>query len=68
MSLKEFHVVFITASILLSLGCAYWAAVQYNQFHGKIYMGACLLSVIAAIGLGMYEVYFIQKTRASDDR
>jgi len=65
MSLKEFHVVFITASVLLFLGFSYWGVVQYHQFHGTIFIGASIVSLIAAIGLTLYEVRFIKKTKAS---
>ena len=67
MSLKEFHIVFITASVLLSLGFAWWGFTQYNQLHGRIYVGTFSLSLIAAFGLMAYEVWFIKKTRAHDD-
>ena len=68
MSLKDFHVVFITASILLSLGFACWAFVQYHQLHGNLYTGAGILSFVAAIGLSIYEIRFIRKTRSYEDR
>ena len=61
MSLKEFHVVFITASVLLSAGFAWWGIVQSRPLWA-------VLSVVAAVGLGMYEVYFMKKTRALSDR
>ena len=63
MSLREFHIVFITASILLSLGFAAWGFVQYNPFHG-FYAGAAVLSLITAFGLMGYGLWFIKKTKA----
>ena len=57
MSLKTFHVVFITASVLLSLGVAYWGAVQNYPLYS-------VLSVAGAVGLVGYEIYFIQKTKS----
>ena len=68
MSLKEFHLVFITASVFLSLGFSYWGLVQYKELHGGIYAGTSILSLMAAIGLVIYEGYFIKKTRAQGDR
>ena len=68
MSLKDFHVVFITASILLSLGFAYWGFVQYMQLRGGMYVGAALISLLSAIGLVVYEVAFIKKTRSQNGR
>ena len=67
-SLKEFHIVFITTSVLLSLGFAYWGLTQYNELHSSRYVGTCILSLIAAIGLTIYEVAFIKKMKVSDDR
>ena len=57
MSLKEFHVVFITASVFLSSGFAYWGIVQNHPLYAS-------LSFAAVVGLVGYEVYFIQKTKS----
>ena len=67
-SLKEFHIVFITASVLLAVGFATWGLAQYQERHDGIYVGAFLLSLMAAVGLVCYEVYFVKKTKASHDR
>ena len=68
MSLKEFHIVFITASVLLCLGFSYWGFVQYQKLHASLYAGGGFLSSVAAIGLVMYEIRFIRKTRSYEDR
>ena len=68
MSLKDFHVVFITASALLSLGFACWGFVQYQELHSHLYAGTGLLSFVATIGLVMYEIRFIRKMRSYEDR
>ena len=68
MSLKEFHIVFITASVLLLLGFAAWGLIQYRELQGALYAAAAVLSSVAAFGLMMYEVYFIKKTRAQGGR
>ena len=67
-SLKEFHLVFITVSIFLALGFAYWGFAQYNQLGGGVYIGASILSFIAALGLVIYEIRFIRKTKAYNSR
>ena len=55
MSLKAFHVVFITASVLLAFGLAAWC------------MKTSALGAVAAfaVGLGLigYEVWFLRKAR-----
>jgi len=68
MSLKDFHIVFITASVLLSLGFSYWGFVQYRELHGSLYAGGGILSLVAAIGLVGYEIRFIRKTKSYEDR
>ena len=64
MSLKDFHIVFITASILLSLGFACWTFIQYKQLHEVIYAGVSFASFLFAVGLLIYEVSFVKKTRS----
>lgn len=63
MSLKDFHIVFIAASTLLSVGFAFWNFIQYRQLHDTLHLGALLVSVMVAIGLVFYEASFIQKTK-----
>ena len=63
MSLKEFHLVFITASIFLALGFAYWGFVQYRHFQTGGYAGASLASFLVAACLAAYEMYFIKKNK-----
>jgi len=61
MSLKEFHVVFISASILLLIGFAGWGFQNARPLWA-------VLSAVAAALLGLYEIYFVRKTKASHDR
>jgi hypothetical protein len=55
MSLKAFHVVFITASVLLAFGLAAWC------------MKTTTLGAVAAFAVGLaligYEVWFLRKAR-----
>lgn len=62
MSLKGFHVVFVTASALLSFGFAAWcvAAVPDPQ-GGRLLAGAA--SVLVGVGLVVYEAWFLRKMR-----
>jgi hypothetical protein len=64
MSLKAFHLIFITASCLLALGCGIWAFKNYFSADGKTFdliFGIC--SVAATIGLILYERYFLKKLK-----
>ena len=56
MSLKGFHLLFITASIVLALGLGWWCA-RNGQPVGA---GA---AVLVAVALAAYETWFLRKTR-----
>jgi hypothetical protein len=56
MSLKAFHLVFVTMLTTLSLGFAGWAF-----FSGKIILG--LLGIVAAVLVIIYGVYFLKKLK-----
>ena len=64
MSLKAFHLVFITASSALAFGCGVWSLRNYSGADGRaadLIFG--LLGLGAGIGLIIYERYFLKKTR-----
>ena len=63
MSLKLFHLVFISLSAILSGGCAYWAIENYraNATSADLVLG--VVSAALAIALVLYEVWFLRKTR-----
>lgn len=64
MSLKTFHIVFITAASALAFGCGVWWLKDYFGTDGRtsdlIYgVGA----LVVGVGLIVYECYFLKKTR-----
>jgi hypothetical protein len=64
MSLKAFHLVFITAAIALAFGFGGWWVNGYFSPDGGIgdlVYGA--VSAAAGVGLIFYERYFLKKTR-----
>ena len=64
MSLKAFHFLFIVVAILLALGFATWCLVNYSSPAGRtsdLVLG--LGSIALAIGLGLYERYFVKKLK-----
>ncbi|HZV35679.1 MAG TPA: hypothetical protein VFB72_13980 [Verrucomicrobiae bacterium] len=64
MSLKAFHLIFIVASILLAVGFAVWSLMDYFSPHGAIWdLVAGIGAIITAIGLVIYERYFLKKTK-----
>lgn len=56
MSLKWFHIVFITLSMLLSLGFGVWGVLNQQVTLG-------IASLAASAGLVVYGNYFLAKAR-----
>jgi hypothetical protein len=56
MSLKAFHLIFVTTLTMLSLGFTAWAFVS-----GKIVFG--LLGIVAAVLVVFYGIYFLKKLK-----
>jgi hypothetical protein len=64
MSLKAFHLIFITASTALAFGCGVWAINAYRQADGSaLDLAAGIAAFAAGIGLILYERYFLKKTK-----
>ena len=64
MSLKAFHVIFISAASALAFGCGVWELRNYWSPEGRtsdLVVG--IASVLAGVGLIVYERYFLKKTR-----
>jgi phosphotransferase system glucose/maltose/N-acetylglucosamine-specific IIC component len=55
MSLRAFHVLFISAAILLALGVAWWCLPAHT--------GWAAVSAAVACALVAYETWFLRKTR-----
>ncbi len=63
MSLKGFHIVFITFSTLLALGCGLWC-LQLHNFEGTSgYLFGAACSFIAALALVIYGFWFYRKMK-----
>ena len=63
MSLKAFHLIFITLSIFFTLMCGIWAVVNHGS-SGKtadLFMG--IISLVGTIGLSVYLRYFLKKLK-----
>lgn len=61
MSLKVFHIVFITASILLTLGFGGWSLVTYFTAGGSTNLMMALGSILVMVALILYERTFLRK-------
>ena len=55
MSLRAFHVLFITASVLLALGLGWWCLPAHPLGAG--------VALVVAVALVAYETWFLRKTR-----
>jgi hypothetical protein len=63
MSLKAFHVVFISASGALALGCGIWELKNYFSEGRALDLVFGLASLAAVVGLVLYERYFLKKLK-----
>ncbi len=64
MSLKAFHIVFITVSALLALACGAWC-LWVNQVAGApVYLTGAILSFAVSVALVVYGVWFWKKMKS----
>jgi hypothetical protein len=63
MSLKGFHIVFITVSTLLALGVGAWCLWVDNVSGAPAFRIGAICSFIAAIALMIYGVWFLRKMK-----
>jgi hypothetical protein len=64
MSLKAFHVIFITLSSLMLFGFGAWMVRAYRGPEGATSdLVWAVLALMAAVGLLVYEGFFLKKLR-----
>jgi hypothetical protein len=63
MSLKAFHIIFVTASILLALLFGIWSLVTYFQGGTLADLLFGIGSLVAAVALVFYERYALKKLK-----
>lgn len=63
MSLKDFHVIFVTASVACAIGFGCWAFGQYTATSAAGYLATAVVSFLAAIALIVYEIQFVKKMK-----
>ena len=63
MSLRIFHIVFITVSIALSIFVAVWGIQEYRASHSNGALGLAIVFVICGIALVVYAARAFGKLR-----
>jgi hypothetical protein len=63
MSLRAFHLLFITLSVILTAFFAAWAFGQYSAARDTTYVVVAVGSLAAGFGLVLYGTKFQRKTR-----
>jgi uncharacterized membrane protein len=63
MSLRAFHLFFISLSVILAAFSAAWAVGQYRVAHETVYALTTVGSAVLAAGLIWYGTAFQRKTR-----
>jgi len=63
MSIKDFHKLFIFASILLCAFFGYWAWGRYNTHNAPGLLATSVVSFVLAAALVVYGIYFIKKAK-----
>jgi hypothetical protein len=61
MSLKTFHIIFITASIILCLGFGAWGLRAYGAYHHRTHLVMGVGSLLCAAALIVYERAVLRK-------
>jgi hypothetical protein len=63
MSLKAFHLIFVSASVAVSLFLGVWSVLAYRDSGSRIYLGYAIASAVAIVALLWYGKYFLKKLK-----
>ena len=63
MTLKAFHLVFITASVMLSFGFGAWSLVGFSDYGRTVDLVFGIGSVGVGVGLIVYGRYVLRKLK-----
>lgn len=66
MSLKAFHVVFITSAFLLAVFLGGWCLYEFSRGGRMVDLLLGLLSLAGSVGLIVYGRYFLKKLKNID--
>ena len=63
MSLKAFHVFFVTIATLTAAGFSVWAVRQYQVTQSGADLLLAMLAIAGAVALPVYGVWFLKKMK-----
>ena len=63
MSLRAFHIVFVSISCLLMLFVLYWSFMNWNYYKDISYLSYSGISFLGLVSLSVYARKFIKKYR-----
>lgn len=63
MSLKAFHIIFITFSTLLAFGCGIWCLWINSMEPSNSYLVGAIVSFVSALALIVYGCWFWRKMK-----
>ena len=66
MSLKAFHILFITFSGIVTVFLGVWCWRSYSANGDFLYLAMSLASLVAVIALGIYGKWFVRKLKRGD--
>ena len=61
MSLRMFHIIFVSVSSLLMIYIGIWAYIMWDYYADTVYLSYLLLSILSLIILVLYGQKFIKK-------
>ena len=63
MSLKAFHLIFVTASVAVSVFLGVWSGLAYKQTGARTDLAFAIASGLAVVALLWYGKYFLKKLK-----
>jgi hypothetical protein len=63
MSLKAFHLVFVTALSSLAFGCSAWKFKAFAADHASLDLVLAITALLGGVGVIVYGVYFLKKLK-----
>jgi predicted membrane chloride channel (bestrophin family) len=63
MSLKNFHLLFITLSIVMTLVAGWWALLEARATASPLAVVGVVVALAGAVGLVWYETRFLRRAR-----